>query len=192
MAKIDTAKIPNFDALPEDAKNAILGMEFADAPDMSLFVEKSVLDKKASEAAELSRQLKARMTEEEVAKAQATAAQKELEEKYAALLKESTVNKYKAKYISLGYDEALAEETAKAMVDGDAEKVFANGEKFKAALEKSIKADILKGTPRPDGAGGVKPSVTKEQFAAMGYTDRAKLYQENKELYNELLNGGNK
>ena len=40
--KIDTTLIPNFDALPEEAKAAILGMEFADAPDMSQFVAKSV------------------------------------------------------------------------------------------------------------------------------------------------------
>ena len=56
--KIDTTKIPNFDALPDEAKNAILAMEFADAPDMSQFVAKSVFDKKASEAADLNKQLK--------------------------------------------------------------------------------------------------------------------------------------
>ena len=68
--KIDTNLIPNFDALPEEAKAAILGMEFADAPDMSQFVAKSVFDKKASEAADLSKQLKSRMTQDEQAAAQ--------------------------------------------------------------------------------------------------------------------------
>ena len=33
--KIDTSKIPNFDALPQEAREAITGMEFADPVDMS-------------------------------------------------------------------------------------------------------------------------------------------------------------
>ena len=69
--KIDVTKIPNFDNLPDDAKEAILGMEFADVPDMSQFVSKTTFDKKASEAADLSKQLKAKMTEDELAKVQA-------------------------------------------------------------------------------------------------------------------------
>ena len=56
--KIDTTLIPNFDELPEEAKSAILEMEFAEAPDMSQFVAKAVFDKKASEVAELNKQLK--------------------------------------------------------------------------------------------------------------------------------------
>ena len=67
--KIDTNLIPDFENLPEEAKSAIVAMEFADAPDMSQFVAKSVFDKKASEAAELSKQLKSQMTQEEQAAA---------------------------------------------------------------------------------------------------------------------------
>ena len=34
--KIDTSKIPNFDALPKEARDAISGMDFADPVDMSM------------------------------------------------------------------------------------------------------------------------------------------------------------
>ena len=86
--KINTNLIPNFDALPEEAKEAILGMEFADAPDMSQFVAKAVFDKKASEAADLSKQLKSRMTQDEQAAVQQAetlaSLQAELENRIAA------------------------------------------------------------------------------------------------------------
>lgn len=38
----------------------------------------------------------------------------------------------------------------------------------------------------PDGKSG---GVTKEQFDKMGYSERAKLFTENKELYNQLTGG---
>lgn len=41
----------------------------------------------------------------------------------------------------------------------------------------------------PDG-GEKKDTITKEQFAKMGYKERNKLYQENKELYDQLNGEG--
>jgi hypothetical protein len=44
----------------------------------------------------------------------------------------------------------------------------------------------LKGK-QPNNLGGGDPKgITKEQFKMMGYTDRAKLYNENPDLYNQL------
>ena len=68
--KIDTSKIPNFDSLPEEARNAILGTEFSDPVDMAQFVAKATFDKKASEAADLAKQLKAKMTDDEAKEAE--------------------------------------------------------------------------------------------------------------------------
>jgi len=152
--KIDTTQIPNFDALPDDAKTAILGMEFADAPDMSKFVEKSVFDKKASEASELSKQLKAKMTDDEKSAAERDAKWAEMEAKLAALEKEKLESSYKASYLALGYDDALATETAKAMAEGNTAKVFENQKKAAEAAEKRIKAELMKNNPHPGGAGG--------------------------------------
>lgn len=189
--KIDVSTIQGFEQMTAEQKlAAVLGMDIPE-PDMSGFVRKDVFDAKASEAANLSKQLKAKMTDEEVAKAAEAAARQELEEKYNELLKRTTISDYKAKYLAIGYDEKLASDTASALAEGNFEKVFANSEKFKVEMEKKIKADILKETPRPDTNNGGGKSVTKERFNAMGYTERVNLKNENPELYKELMNGGN-
>ena len=153
--KIDTTQIPNFDALPDDAKAAILGMEFADMPDMSKFVEKSVFDKKASEASELSKQLKAKMTDEENAKSEAEQAMKDLQEKYTVLLRESTISKHTASYMAMpGYDEKLAKEAAEALADNNTAKLFEIQQRAAEAAAKQIKDELTRKDPRPGGAGG--------------------------------------
>lgn len=57
------------------------------------------------------------------------------------------------------------------------------------ATEKKVKTDLLQGmgTP-PAGQGGT--TTTKEQFEKMDYTDRLKVYDTNKELYNQLNSPG--
>lgn len=165
MAKIDTSNIEGFENMTAEEKlNALLGMDVPDRVDMSQFVPKSIADKYASEAADMKKQLRSKMSDDEAAKAQADADRHELEEKYNALLKKTTVAEYKAKYIAQGYDEKMAEETANALVDGDVERVFANGEKFKAELEKRIKADVLKGTPRPGVSDNGSELLTRTQI----------------------------
>ena len=62
--KVDTSKINGFDALDENAKKALAGLEVeVPEPDYTGYVKKEVFDKKASEAADLSKQLKSKMTE---------------------------------------------------------------------------------------------------------------------------------
>ena len=51
--------------------------------------------------------------------------------------------------------------------------------------DKSKKKVDVKGLPEADTD---KNTVTKEQFSKMGYRERNKLYQENKELYEQLSN----
>lgn len=189
--KIDISTIEGFEKMTDEQKvAALLGMDIPE-PDMTGFVSKATFDAKATEAAKLSKQLKARMTEEEAEKEADAAARRELEDKYNALLKRTTIADYKAKYLAMGYDEKLATDTAEAMLEGNIDKVFANGEKYKAEMEKKIRSEILRETPRPNSATTGAKSITKQQFNAMGYTDRAKLFEENRELYNELMNGGN-
>lgn len=163
--KIDTTQIPNFDALPDDAKAAISAMEFADAPDMSLFVEKSVFDKKAAEAGELGRKLKDKMSEEEKAAAERDAKWAEMEAKLAKLEQEKLESTYKASYLALGYDDALAEDTAKAMVAGDMAKVFENQKKAAEAAEKKLKAELMRNNPHPSGAGSRNNNTEPDNIA---------------------------
>lgn len=161
--KFDTSTIEGFENMTAEEKlNAVLGADLPE-PDMSGYVKKEVFDNKASEAANLSKQLREKMSDEEKKKADADKVLSDLQTQIEdlrknneTLVKERTIADYTAKFIAQGYDKALAEETAKAMAEGDMTKVFENGEKYKEALEKKIKEELMDKTPKPDGNGGAK------------------------------------
>jgi len=150
MATIDISTIEGFDGMTAEQKvDALLKAEIPEKVDLSLYVSKDTADKYATEAAELKKQLKSKMTDDE-----ADADRKELEGKYTELLRKSTIAEHTARYIAMpGYDEKLARETAEALFDGDMERVFANQQKANAAYEKKLRADLVKQDPKPDGAG---------------------------------------
>ena len=154
--KISTDSIQGFDEMSDaDKVTALLGLDIPDPVDMSQFVDKKVFDAKATEAANLSKQLKAKMTDDEAAKAQADADRKALEDKYTELLRKSTIAEHTARFIAMpGYDEKLARETAEALFDGNMDKVFENQQKANAVYEKKLRAEMVKQDPKPEGAGG--------------------------------------
>lgn len=154
--KISTDSIQGFAEMSDaDKVTALLGLDIPDPVDMSQFVDKKVFDAKATEAANLSKQLKAKMTDDEAAKAQADADRKALEDKYTELLRKSTIAEHTARFIAMpGYDEKLARETAEALFDGNMDKVFENQQKANATYEKKLRAEMVKQDPKPDGAGG--------------------------------------
>lgn len=53
-------------------------------------------------------------------------------------------------------------------------------------IEKKEDAPKITGATPSEGADGKPLKITKEQFAKMGYLEREKLYQEDKELYDSL------
>lgn len=186
--KIDTTKIPNFDNLPDDAKEAILGMDFADAPDMSQFISKATFDKKAKEAADLSKQLKAKMTEDELAKAQADENMAAIMTELEQLRAEKVIGENATKFLELGYDSELAKSTAEAMAKGEMETVFKNHAKFIANREKALRAEILKNTPMPPAGEGTK-TVTREDYANMSLDEKSKFAAENPDKVREFFGG---
>jgi len=182
---IDTSKIEGYEAMSaEDKVKALEAFTIAD-PDYSGYVSKEVFDKKASEAASLSKQLKAKMTDEEKAKAESEAKQRDLEEKYNELLTRTQIADNKASLIAIGYDEELAEVTAKAMVEGDIATVIKNQQIVIAAVEKKAKGEAMLNTPNPKNEVKAQ-AITKEKFDSMTYAERAKFYQTNPELYQEF------
>ena len=132
-------------------------------------VKKEDFDKVMSEASSYKKQLKEKMTAEETAAAEAKAAQEKLQNDYNALLKENTISKNVAKYIALGYDEKLAKSTAEALFDGDMETVFANAAKANQLLADKLKADLMRNSPRPSGAG----TSTEEESEYMAFAKRS-------------------
>lgn len=187
MPSIDTSAIEGFDGMSADEKvAALLKLEIPEAVDMSKFVSKETFDKKASEAATLSKQLRDKMTEDEQKKADDEKVRAEMQEELKNLRRDKTVSEYTAKYIALGYDKELAEATAKAMADGDMKTVFENGEKHRAALEKRIKADLMRGTPNPNGGNGddgKDPVVEAARARAKARGGNGKQYDETLKHY---------
>lgn len=174
MAAIDTSAIEGFDSFtPEQKVEALLKLDIPEKVDLAQYVPKSTADKYASEAADLKKQLKGKMTEDEAAKAEQQAQWDELvatnkaqAERIQKLELASTEAKYKAKYLAMpGFDENLAEETAKAMASGDMEKVFLNQQKANEAYKKQVQAEMVKGDPKPGGAGGAEPKDEGIEYA---------------------------
>ena len=163
-------------------------MEFADAPDMSQFVAKAVFDKKASEAADLSKQLKSRMTQDEQAAAQQAEALATMQAELESLRAEKAISEFTAQFLAIGYDEKLAKNTATALHKGDMAAMFKNHATFVAERDKAMKAELLKGTPTPPAGDGDK-GASKEDFKKMNLAEVAKFAAENPERYKEIYGG---
>ena len=186
MAKIDVTQIEGYAEMSaEDKLKALEGFDIPD-PDYSGYVKKDVFDKTASELAGVKKQLKDKMTDDEAAKQKEQEEREELQSKYDKLLRESEISKHKAKLLGLGYDEKLADETAEAMADGDMEKVFAK--KHLDSVEKRVRADALKDTPKPTPDGDSK-TMTLEKFRKLSPAERAAFFEEHPEEYKELYGG---
>lgn len=142
MSKIDTSTIEGYEAMTAEEKLAALeGMELP-APDYSGYVPKNQFDNVASELSKLKKSSSAtdKISQETI---------EALQEKVTQMEKTSKIAENKAQFIAMGYDEALAAETAEALIDGDSTKVFENQKKFLENHDKKFKADLLKGTSTP-------------------------------------------
>lgn len=181
MAKIDTKKIEGYAAMTLEQKLAALEAYELEEADYTGYVKKDVFDKTASELASVKKQLRERMSAEEKKEKDEAEKREKLQNDYDALLKRVTISDNKAKFLALGYDDALAGETAEAVANGEMDKVFANQKKYMDSFEKKIRADVLKDTPKPGkntvpGAVNYQDKITEAQkngdFSAAAYYTR--------------------
>ena len=187
MANIDTTKIDGYESMtPEEKVAALEAFSFAD-PDYSGYVKKDIFDKTASELAQTKKDLKARMSDEERTKVENEALLKQYREKAESLQREKDIATNKAKFISLGYDETLANETAEALLNGDYATVFKNQQTVIENVKKIAKGEAMASTTPPAGKANEGSAViTKDQFEKMTLAEMTELYQTNPELYNSL------
>lgn len=162
----------------EDKLKALEAMELEDN---SSEIErlKNAVSKANSESAEWKRKHNALLSAEEQQKQEQAESLAAMQQELETLRKEKTVAKYTADYVKLGFDEKLAEETAKALADGDMVKVFANQSKANEALVKKTIADKLKDTPRGVGGQTGGGAITKEKFLSMGTKEQQEFIQNN-------------
>ena len=149
---------------------------------------KTALSKSNSEAADYKKQLREKMSADELKAREDSDKMTELQTKYDALLKESEVTKNKARLLALGYEDKLATETAEAIVNGDTDKVFAAQKKHLEAVEKKIREEVLTSTPRPTGGNGSE-TMTLEKFKKMPLEEQFKFSKEHPEEYKSIYGG---
>jgi hypothetical protein len=149
---------------------------------------KAALSKSNSEAADFKKQLREKMSAEEAKAKEDVEKYEEVVKERDALLREKNILGHKTKYLALGYDEKLANETAEAMVNGELDKVFANQKKHLEALEKKIREDVLKDTPKPEGGNG-SDTMTKEKLRGMTAGERYEYSISHPEEYKSLYGG---
>ena len=186
--KINTDKIQGYaDMTPEEKIKALEAFELAD-PDYTGYVKKEIFDKTASELADSKKQLREKMSADEIKAKEDAERQEKLQSDYDALVRKVALSENKAKLLGLGYEDKLASDTAEAMLDGNLEKVFANQKKHLESVEKKIREDVLHSTPKPEG-GSSSSTMTKEKFRAMSATERYEFSQKNPEEYKQIYGG---
>lgn len=138
-------------------------------------IPKATFDKTASELAAAKKALATKMTEDELS-AQSV---KDLQDKYAALEKETTVSKNANQFLELGYEAPLALSAATALANGDHAGVFEAQKRFIAAKEIKLRAEIMNSNPKPPAGLPPVTGMTKEKFQALSYIDQNKFASEN-------------
>ena len=172
----------------EEIQAALEAVEFPTDQSAEIDRLKKANSNLSSENAEWKRKHREALSEEERKSQEVADELKQLREQNEKLLRESNVSKHKAKFLGMGYEEALATDAATAMADGDMEKLFSYQQKHQEALEKKIRADALKGTPKPvpDKGDGV---MTLEKFRKMSPAERFEYSQKNPDEYKTLYGG---
>lgn len=192
--KIDLATIDGYEAMSDAEKiSALEAYEYddhaAEVADIAKY--KEATDKATREASEYKKQLKQLQEAQKTGNIKADDTIAQLQKQVADLTRQNTISSYTAQFVALGYDPELAAETAEATADGDVSKVFENQRKFKEALEKQVRSDILKATPKPGalGTGKPAPTMTLEKFKKLSPVERAKFATDYPEEYSKMYGG---
>ena len=126
---------------------------------------KNAFNKASSEVAEYKHKLQEHLSDDEKKRNEQDDLLKQLQEENAAFKRQSAIAENRAKFISFGYGEDLAQKTAEALFDGDLETVFANHKTAWEAKEKEIRAGVMRSTPVPPAGGSTaNSSVTRESI----------------------------
>lgn len=183
MAKIDVTRIEGYDKMTPEQKLAALEAFEYDDNSGELERMRNTVSKANSEAAEWKRKHNALLDDDEKKRQEDAEKLETALQELEQLRTEKKISEFKAQYLSMGYEEKLAADTAKALAEGNMEKVFANSAKHQAELEKRVKADVLKSTPKPQNEDGGKPKTLSEIGQIKDAAERQAAIAQNLELY---------
>lgn len=181
--KIDVGQIPGYaEMTPEEKLAALEAYEYDDgAGEIERY--KKAASKANSEAAEWKRKHNALLSEDDKAKQEREEEMAALRARVEQMEAEKLISSHKARFLALGYDDALAADTAAAMVNGETEKVFANQKAFLESHDKAYKAQLMGNSPKlpagnpggnnePDWAKMIADAQARGDFAAVAYYTR--------------------
>lgn len=146
----------------EEINEVLADRELVDKSQFDGFVPKSLLDKATSEAADYRKKWKAASSDQEQKAIEDAEKQAAIEEELKALRRASKVSDYEKQHLALKYDEKDAKEIAEALYDGDMDTVFRLQKKHEEALQKSIKADLMKQMPTPPSGNQTTIDYSKQ------------------------------
>ena len=177
--RLDWTKVPGYseDMKPEEKLALLDGFEFETAETAGKTISKDLYDKLATEHAATKKALKERMSDDERKEAERTANETALREELEQLKKERAESGFKARLLEAKYSAEDAAKLAKSAAEGDMTAFFDALAKANVATEKAIRAEIMKGTPRPDGGDTPKQEDAAEALAvkvAKGMAETAK------------------
>lgn len=187
--------LANEEMTAEEKLEALKGIEFPNVSEMVAKSEyeklKSATDKASHEASEWKKKYNATLDENQKKEVEEKERSEELQKELESLRKENAVSKYSKKYLALGYEEDLANKAAKALYEGDMDKIFDIQKSVMEAKVSEVTAEVARQTPPPLGSSGTTPTMTKEALSKMTQAERMKFANENPEEYRQIYEGGN-
>ena len=141
----------------------------------------------SADASKYKKELQARQTDEERAKAEQAEANAALQQELEDLRRERNLANYTAELsrADIGMDADTARAVAEALNSGDTKGVFDGIRKFIATHDKQLRENAFRSNPVLQG-GSTAKAITKEQFDKMGYKDRVRVFEEHPDLYREF------
>lgn len=194
MANIDVSMISGYSEMSAEEKvKALESFTLPDA-DYTGYVKKDVFDKTASELASTKKDLKARMTEEEQAKAEIQAAidglknsNAELERQLAEQKHINLVAQNKAQLLGTdGYDDKTADLMANALASGDLASVLKIQKAVIENVKKETIGNAMANAPAPDVGKTTKTITTKAEFLSASTDEQTKFINEHPNWMSEL------
>lgn len=156
-------------------------------------VDKAVFDRTASELAKANRELKELKSSSLTAEQKLQQAIDEANSTKSQFAREMVKLKAKEVFVEAGLTEGDYGQILDGILSDSEDDTLVRAKSIvglitaqKSATEKNVRAELLKGTPKPQPGPGSPPEITKEQFNQMDWKERAELKQKDLELFRKL------
>ena len=147
---------------------------------------KQAVTNASADASKYKKELQAKQTDEERAKAEQAEANAAMQKELEDLRNERNIANFTGTLTApdIGMDMETAKAVAIAMNSGETDKVFDGIRKFIASHDKQLAEKAMLNNPTLPGGNSTK-TVTREEFNNMGYKETLAFKHEHPDLYNE-------